>query len=62
MAKHLVREFPSIGWNLGLVYKLLQKVFSSTMLSTLSPSHSKLKCKTKLNLHAITADMCCTQL
>ena len=25
-AKDLVREFPSKGWNVGLVYKLLQKL------------------------------------
>jgi len=25
-AKHFVREFPSIGWNVGSVYKLLQKL------------------------------------
>jgi len=26
-AKHLVIEFPSIGWNLGSVYKLLQELW-----------------------------------
>jgi len=38
--KHLVREFTSKGWNVGLVYQLLQKLRISGWVDRCSDSSS----------------------
>ena len=51
--KHLVREFPSKSWNVGLVYQLLQKLWVSGLVDSCSSSSRFCNTRTADNIDLV---------